>query len=178
MLFFCFFFQCHFTHCMTSHICLVTNTKGISHACKRHKPASHSTFLIFFFSRAGYAINKWGQTHHEKELLFSFESSTLARNNVQHQNNECVLLLTVLETRILHPSRANSSSPLSFISLLLLMEIPRFREWRKGVGWVCKSGCLEIWLLANRNTEPQKPTVRTLVIPFVICSSDEQIGQG
>lgn len=49
VVFFCFFFQCHFTHCMTSHICLVTNTKGISHACKRHKPASHSTFLIFFF---------------------------------------------------------------------------------------------------------------------------------
>lgn len=58
-------------------------------------------------------------------------------------------------------------------SLLHILALTYGKPSAKGVGWVWKSKCLEIWLLVNRNAEPQKTTVRTLVAPFAICFCGE-----
>lgn len=95
-------------HRMTRHICSVTHGQGTSHACERHRLPRTQPLGSFLEAQV---MQEMKQIH----ARGSFESCNLAWKN-QNINDESVLLLTVLETKILSEPRASFSrlSPLEF----------------------------------------------------------------
>lgn len=136
---------------MTRPICSVTHGKGISHACEQHRLPCTQPLGSFLEAQLCKKIK--GDKFMPGK---NFESCNLAWKNIQHQNinNESVLLLTVLETRILRACRANFSRPLSFGSLPLHMENPQWRGWRKALGRAWKRKCPRIWVFLNGDAKP------------------------